>query len=104
MIVEDATPPALRALLNECRVPVMLDFWRPGCGPCRMLDTALSVLARQRAERLCIVKINVEREHQLAAEYNVRSTPTIVILIKRVVVARRSGAMLPAQLDALLDV
>lgn len=60
-------------------VPVLVDFWAPWCGPCRMLAPVLDKLADKQGEALRIVKINIDENAQVAAAMSVRSIPTLAL-------------------------
>jgi len=63
----------------ESDVPVLVDFWAPWCGPCKMLTPIIEELARDYDGRAKIVKINVDDNQQLAMQFSIRSIPTVMV-------------------------
>jgi thioredoxin 1 len=70
---------------------VLLDFWAPWCAPCRMLAPIVDEIATERPD-LKVVKVNVDEEVELAAEYGIMSIPTLVVFEKGEVVNKITGA------------
>lgn len=82
----------LRAL-HKTDQPLVVDFWASWCGPCKMFAPTFSQAAAQLEPHAKLVKINTETEQQIAAQFNIRSIPTLAIFKKGQEVARQSGAM-----------
>ncbi len=72
---------------------VMVDFWAPWCGPCRMVGPVLEEIAREKGDQLKIVKINVDENPGLAANYNVMSIPNLHIFKDGRLVEQFVGAL-----------
>ena len=81
----------LRNEVLDSEKPVLLDFWAPWCGPCRMVSPIVDEIAQERQDIL-VGKVNVDEEMALAAQFQVMSIPTLVVLKKGQVVNRVVGA------------
>jgi thioredoxin 2 len=81
-------------------VPVVVDFWAPWCGPCRMVSPALERLAEAHAGRMKVVKLNVDDAPDIAARFGVQGIPQLLLLRAGQEVDRLVGALPEAQLRA----
>ena len=81
---------------EAARVPVLVDLWAPWCGPCRMVAPAVERVARELAGLLKAVKVNVDESPRVAARFQARSIPTLLLLRGGCEVARQVGAV-PAE-------
>jgi thioredoxin 2 len=84
-------------------MPVLVDFWAPWCGPCRMVSPVVEQMGRDYAGRLKVVKLDIDNAPALAARYDVQGIPLLVVMKDGREVDRVVGAVPPAQLQQVLQ-
>ncbi|HJQ67204.1 MAG TPA: thioredoxin TrxC [Gemmatimonadales bacterium] len=99
LAVSDAT---FEQVIGASEVPVVVDFYADWCGPCKVMAPVLDQIAHDRQGELLILKLDTDRNPVTAGQFTVRSIPTLIVFERGREVARESGAMPRAHLDALL--
>ena len=87
----------------ESDVPVLVDFWAPWCGPCRMIAPSLDQLATEYAGKAKVVKVDIDQNQATALKYHVRSIPMLLMFKNGQVQATQVGAVGKPQLAQLID-
>ncbi|WP_118815539.1 thioredoxin [Haemophilus haemolyticus] len=91
------------SVLVNSDIPVLLDFWAPWCGPCKMIAPVLDELAPEFAGKVKIVKMNVDDNQATPAQFGVRSIPTLLLIKNGQVVATQVGALPKTQLANFIN-
>lgn len=86
------------AVAAGCDLPVRVDFWAPGCEPCRQMAPQFALAAQQLKGRALLVKVNSDERPKLSARFAIRSIPTLVQLRQGQELQRLSGALQAAQI------
>ena len=98
-----ATDADFESTVLQSDVPVLVDFWAPWCGPCRMIAPALDELAADYDGRARIVKVNVDENQATAMKYHVRSIPMLLVFKDGQVQGTQLGAVPKGELAKLID-
>ncbi len=86
--------------INRNDIPVVVDFWAPWCGPCKMMAPAFEQASAELSPQVRLAKLNTEDEQTIGAQMNVRSIPTMIMFKNGREVARQAGAMSTADIKS----
>jgi len=103
----DTTPLELTAanfdeVVVNSDIPVLIDFWAPWCGPCKMMAPNFTQVATNFPLKTLFAKVNTEEEQQLGARFGIRSIPTLILFKNGKELERVSGALSQEQLNSLV--
>ncbi len=101
MAITHITKQNFKEEVLQSDLPVLVDFWAPWCGPCRMLAPVLEELDGELAGKVKVAKVNVDEEMDLAAQFQVASIPTLILFRDGQAVRRSVGAQPKERLAAM---
>jgi thioredoxin 2 len=90
-------------LISRSSLPVVVDYWAPWCGPCRMVAPELQKVAARQAGRVVVVKVNTDELSDLGERFGIRSIPTLAVFAGGREVTRMAGARPAEQIEALIE-
>ena len=97
------TDAAFEKVVLQSTIPVVVDFWAPWCGPCRMVAPILDKIAKEQAGKLLIAKVNTDEHSQWVMKYGVQGIPTMLFILNGKVVHTQVGALPEPVLRKVLD-
>jgi thioredoxin 1 len=97
------TDAAFENTVLQSKLPVIVDFWAPWCGPCRMIAPTLEKLAKEMAGKVLIAKVNTDENPQWAMQFGVQGIPTMLFVADGKIVHRQVGALPEASLRDVVN-
>jgi thioredoxin 2 len=91
------------ALLRESALPVLVDFWAPWCGPCKMVAPEIAKVAERNAGQILVVKVNTDVDPAVGSAHRIQSIPTMAVFADGREVARTMGARPAAGIESFLQ-
>ena len=98
-----ATDSTFESEVLKASGPVLVDYWAEWCGPCKMIAPVLEQVAEDYADRLKIVKVDIDENQETAPKYGVRGIPTLMLFRDGDVQATKVGALSKSELTAFID-
>lgn len=99
----NVTDSAFQKTVLEATLPVIVDFWAPWCGPCKMVAPILEKIANDYSEKLIVTKVNTDENQQWAGQYGVQGIPTMLFISEGKIIHRQVGALPEPMLRELVD-
>ena len=87
------TDAAFEKVVLKSKLPVVVDFWAPWCGPCKMVAPMLDKIAKEYAGRVIVAKVNTDENSEWAGKYGVQGIPTMLFIYGGKIIHRQVGAM-----------
>ena len=100
--VESVTDDSFEDDVLKAESPVLVDFWAPWCGPCKILSPTLEEISTENREKIKIVKINIDENQLIAGRYGIKSMPTMMIFEKGELKNQLVGSMPKQEIEKVL--
>ena len=97
------TDSAFEKTVLQSQLPVIVDFWAPWCGPCKMIGPILDKIAKEYAGKLIVAKVNTDENPQWAGQFGVQGIPTMLFVSEGKIAHRQVGAMPEGMLRGVID-
>ena len=97
------TDAAFEKAVLKSSLPVIVDFWAPWCGPCKMVAPILDKIAKEQAGKLIVAKVNTDENSEWAMKYGVQGIPTMLFIANGKVIKTQVGAMPEPMLRQMVD-
>ncbi|HZG37338.1 MAG TPA: thioredoxin [Nodosilinea sp.] len=101
--VASITQDTFQAEVLKSDVPVLVDFWAPWCGPCRMVASVVEEVAQEYEGQLKVVKVNTDEQPGIASQYGIRSIPTLMVFMGGEKMDQMVGAVSKATLTKAVE-
>ncbi len=92
-VPQEVNTAQMNAAVKKSPIPVLVDFWAPWCGPCRMVAPVLEAIAKKHAGKIMVLKLNSDENPEPSARYQVRGIPSLLLFKKGKEAARQTGAL-----------
>ena len=99
----NVTDEAFENTVIDSEIPVIVDFWAPWCGPCKMVGPILDKVAKEFAGKVIVAKVNTDNDSEWANKYGVQGIPTMLFMANGKVIHQQVGALPEPMLRTVLD-
>lgn len=99
----EITDASFKADVVESPIPVLVDFWAPWCGPCKMIAPVLEEIAQEYGDKIKVVKLNIDDNQNTATQFGVRSIPTLILFKNGSELGKMVGVQSKESIKQLVD-